>query len=565
MKVFVRLLTIAVLISIGGLLALTLIATGHGDGIVRRLQYRLNDVNRQIGQAGWTPLASALHPLEWRALRLSDEARTGGALTYQTAVGVVAASAQGEFYRLADNDSPEKLAIPSPLNFGDLEAHPLSRLATFHREYFRINDILLVPSLADDGGFDLYATHHYFDAEHGCVQWRLSRIPIALDKAALVAKAAGWQSLVIARPCVEIATSKNPIYYAFNGDVSGGRMLLWDRATLMVTSGELQMYEKSGLALSQDPQSDLGKILLIDRATGAVTPYARGLRNPQGLWRDRRGRVWETEHGPRGGDELNLIERGGDYGWPSATYGTHYDLRAWRADGIEGVHASGSPPRLAFVPSLGISVVIELDPRQFPNWAGDLLIGSLSSQKLIRVRLDGDHPVYTEVISMPGFRIRDLDVLPDGSIVALSNRLEVLFIRNASGAGSHALTGAAMAAVNMDTVLAALPAERAELVRLGADAYRANCIKCHGSGGAVAAAPNLRGVIGREIGSASGYAYSPGLMRAGGSWSEASLIEFLADPDTFAPGQAMPAPELQADTRRAIAAYLAEAMGAADR
>lgn len=545
------------LVALGAVLAVVLIASGYGDGSVRRLQRLLGEAAAPSAASGWVALPSALHAIEWRVVPLTDEARTGGALTVLPAVGIVAATAQGEFYGLADGGSPARLDIPSPLNAGELDGHAVSALPTFHRQYFRVNDILLAESAAGDGTFDLYATHHHFDPARGCVQWRLSALTVGLANGRPAAIDAAWRPLVIANPCVPVETSANPTYYAFNGDVSGGRMVLLDAETLLVSVGDFQLYEKSGRSLAQDAGSELGKILRVERATGRHSIVASGVRNPQGLWRDAQGRVWETEHGPRGGDELNLIHAGADYGWPGATYGVHYDLRPWRAGAREGRHDTGVTPALAFVPSLGVSVVIDVDGGQFPNWDGDLLIGTLSTQKLVRVRLDGDRPVYAETISLAGYRIRDLDRLPDGTIVALSHRMEIVYLHNAAGAGSRALTPDAGAALDLAALTNGLPQSRAALVRAGADAYKAHCMKCHGLGAAVATAPSLHGVIGREIASLPGFAYSPALSGVGGRWTEAALQSFLVDPGAFAPGQAMPEPDLDPAQREAVAAFLA--------
>ena len=119
---------------------------------------------------------------------------------------------------------------------------------------------------------------------------------------------------------------KNP----FRGEEIGGRLLLLDANTLLLSLGDHGFSGiEGGAAYAQDPQAMYGKTLRIDLRTHAISFNTLGHRNPQGLYAAPDGRIWETEHAARGGDELNLLQPGANYGWPLVTYGTDYGALIW--------------------------------------------------------------------------------------------------------------------------------------------------------------------------------------------------------------------------------------------
>lgn len=141
------------------------------------------------------------------------------------------------------------------------------------------------------------------------------------------------------------------------------------------------------------------------------TIWSLGHRNPQGLTTTPAHVVWSTEHGPKGGDELNKIERGRNYGWPLVTYGINYDgtivSNDTEREGIE-------PPRTHWSPSPGLSNLRLDDGNRFAHWRGHLLVACLAHQQLKLIRLENDVVVGEEVL-IEGFgRIRDVIVGPDG-------------------------------------------------------------------------------------------------------------------------------------------------------
>ena len=139
------------------------------------------------------------------------------------------------------------------------------------------------------------------------------------------------------------------------------------------------------------------------------------------------------EHGPQGGDKLNLLVPGGNYGWPQVSYGVEYGSKVNVPRAAEvGLHNGFTKPVFAWVPSIGISSLIVNDERLFPLWRDDLLIGSLSGTQgsgyaLFRVRRDGTDVQYVERIEV-GNRIRDLAQMPDRRLALLLDGGRIHFL-----------------------------------------------------------------------------------------------------------------------------------------
>jgi len=229
-----------------------------------------------------------------------------------------------------------------------------------------------------------------------------------------------------------------------------------DGQSLFLSSGERQRFTPA-----QDPSQPLGKILhlTLDGKPAADNPFAgktgaaavaitdppedttaaknergrqfawpgpnltpaetwsSGHRNPYGLAFAPDGRLWEHEMGPRGGDEVNLILRGRNYGWPNASNGRNYngvDIPDHRSgDGYE-------PPKLFWVPSVSPSGMIIYTGDLFPAWKGDAILGALSGEALIHVRIRGDQASKADQWDM-GHRIREVAQGPRGEVYLLED------------------------------------------------------------------------------------------------------------------------------------------------
>ena len=180
---------------------------------------------------------------------------------------------------------------------------------------------------------------------------------------------------------------------------------------------------------------------------------------------------------------------------------------------------------LAFVPSIGISNMIELGPHGFPAWEGDLLVSSLRAGTLFRLRTSQGRIVYSEPMVL-GARIRDLEQAPDGRIILWTDpgTFVVLVPAPAASKSERAMQG---------------------------------CKGCHGASlGGTPAAPSLTGIVGREVASVPGFAYSPALRALGGRWTLERLSAYIREPQSVAPGTVMPSPGVSDSLRILIVYYL---------
>ena len=216
------------------------------------------------------------------------------------------------------------------------------------------------------------------------------------------------------------------------GAKTGGRIAIAPDGSLFVSTGDRS--DSPPWDVAQKLDNHLGKILHIT-AEGAPAPdnpflgkpgvlpeiWAYGVRNPEGLAFDpATGRLWENEHGPRGGDELNIIERGRNYGWPVIVHGIDYPGTAIGA-GI--THQEGmEEPVYYWDPVIAPSGLAFYTGNLFPEWKGSALVGGLRARMLVRLRISKDKVVAEEpLLTELGARIRDVRVGPDGAVYVLTD------------------------------------------------------------------------------------------------------------------------------------------------
>jgi glucose/arabinose dehydrogenase len=194
----------------------------------------------------------------------------------------------------------------------------------------------------------------------------------------------------------------------------GHRIAFAPDGTMFVSSGDRQTMQPA-----QDSNSDLGKIIHMtaegQRIGGRF--HTMGHRNPLGIGFAPDGRLWSHEMGPRHGDELNLIVGGRNYGWPEASYGSHYEGVPIPDDhkgrGFE-------EPKVWWNPAISPGGLLIYSGDLFKGWKGDALIGALSGQAFIRVDIDGDQARKADQWDM-GARIRAVDQGPKGEIYLLED------------------------------------------------------------------------------------------------------------------------------------------------
>ena len=296
---------------------------------------------------------------------------------------------------------------------------------------FRVADILLHEQAPDT--FTLFVSHHYLTED--CVEFRISSTSLHLDTETAMTLSP-WQTLFIADPCFTY-TNKGHDPNSKHGPQVGGRMVMDGAEHLLIVIGSHGWEEKAEgrgrwSIVSDDPDAHLGKLVRIHVTTGTAEILASGLRNPQGFARDADGTLWETEHGPQGGDELNILKPSLNYGWPYVTHGIQYGSKIWPYNKVQGRHDGFEMPIFSWTPSIAPSNLIISDSQLFPLWKNDLLIASLKALSLFRVRVHDKRVVYFEQIFI-GTRIRDIIQMPDGRIALLSDAAEIRFLKRFPG------------------------------------------------------------------------------------------------------------------------------------
>ncbi len=215
--------------------------------------------------------------------------------------------------------------------------------------------------------------------------------------------------------------------------VSGGnrwgcRFLFDRKGRLLFTIGDMAKDIDS-----QNPGKATGKVFRINsdgsipadnpfrgRAGALEAIFTIGNRNVQGLdIHPQTGDIWASEHGPMGGDELNILKPGANYGWPLITYGVDYDgstvSEQTAAEGME-------QPVHFWTPSIGICPVAFVDSDMFPAWQNNLLVGALAFEQIIRCEIREDRIAHQEIIFQSAGRVRDIRMAPDQSIYVVLNR-----------------------------------------------------------------------------------------------------------------------------------------------
>jgi glucose/arabinose dehydrogenase len=200
----------------------------------------------------------------------------------------------------------------------------------------------------------------------------------------------------------------------------GHRIVFGPDGYIWISSGERQKFDPS-----QDKESNLGKIvrLNVDGSIPSDNPFferggvtaeiwSLGHRNPLGLAFDESERLWNIEMGPMGGDELNLVRRGANYGYPIVSNGDHYDGRD-----IPDHHTRPefATPAVFWDPVISPSSLMFYSGSEFPDWQGDAFAGGLSSESLVRIEFDGESAHEAQRFEM-GRRIRAVEQGPDGAI-----------------------------------------------------------------------------------------------------------------------------------------------------
>ncbi len=195
----------------------------------------------------------------------------------------------------------------------------------------------------------------------------------------------------------------------------GGRMVWLNEDTLLLTTGDGFDFREE----AQNQTTHFGKTIAINKATGEATVYTSGHRNPQGLAISKSGVIYLNEHGPKGGDEVNIITQGKNYGWPAITYGMDYN-GAYVSPFTE--HPSMEQPIHVWTPSIAPSGFMIYEGDMFPEWQNDLFVGALVDAEVRRLDLKGSEIVAEDAVFPEiSARIRDVREGLNGEIFVLTD------------------------------------------------------------------------------------------------------------------------------------------------
>lgn len=353
------------------------------------------------------------------------------------------------------------------------------------------------------------------------------------------------------------------------GPASSRLLLLSDRSLLVAVPED-----DSHKPLAQRLDSHVGKILrinldgsiplnnpFIDTPNALPEIWSYGHRVPTGLFTDpETDTIWEVEPGPLGGDELNLLTKGGNFGWAAATWGFDYS-------GALAAPSQSSPgvtnPLLIWTPSVTPSGILRYRGSRYPFWNDDFFVGHLSGRAIERIRMKGRSLESRQQMLVDlQERIRDVKVGPDGLIYLLTDHQNGRVLRIRPGRVGDAEIS--RIAHRIEETWAGLERSLVPVKpgdpKKGKEAFMDRCAGCHRVGTVVSGGnigPDLDGVYGRTMGSRTDYSYSSAMARSSQVWTNVSLNLLLADPSSYLPGTKMSAPPVTDDSaRRDIVGFL---------
>lgn len=376
---------------------------------------------------------------------------------------------------------------------------------------------------------------------------------------------------------------------------SGGpnimRILFMPDGTMLVGMGSGGQGSR-GMVQRLDNQS--GKIIHLNRdgtpvaggpmakTEGALPEiWAMGLRNPAGIARTTDGEIWAIDIGPKGGDELNHIKPGGNYGWPLVTWGYDYSGRPMSEQQDGGDYVD---PVAVWSPSRAPSGLIQYTGDRFPAWKGDLFTGELMGHVIRRIRVKNDKVVLEEALMGDmNERIRTVAQGPDGYIYALTDSSSGRLLRlrpgvpTASERARVAKPNAAPTDAGMFGDFANRGVYQEEFSQAmnnfkydeakAKKLFGQNCAACHNAGtfksGEIG--PDLNTVYYRKSGTLPGYSYSAAMSNPKTQviWDGFSLQAFIANPQSYYPGTRMAVPPINDfETVLQLDAYLRSLGGA---
>lgn len=255
---------------------------------------------------------------------------------------------------------------------------------------------------------ELLISYPQLSRDRNCVRLVLFRY-ILSKKGLSLQKRERWFE---GKPCVPISAVQH----------AAGRIEAIDSKSAYLTTGDLGFTKIDQVGA----RGWLGGVFKV--TSKSIKQISKGHRNPQGILTIGKS-IYISEHGPRGGDELNLVKLGKDYGWPFVSLGEAYGSGDYVKPKNSGTHEGYEKPIFSWVPAVAPTELIQLPKgATWPQNQGNIVMGTLARQALIFIELISPNRVGAVVTQEVGERIRDLDLLPDGTIVATTDSGKVLFI-----------------------------------------------------------------------------------------------------------------------------------------
>lgn len=476
-------------------------------GLAGALAYRHRaDIRAVLSDVqGGGIIETNLYNLRVRKLSVQAHGRDGGIAPLDD--GILFANRLGRMWFVEPDLSQREVGVRVPINSDAFEADPYN-VNTNRRDQFAVKDLMAQQGTAD---VRLLASYNYWYEDDDCYVLRVSSLRTTSDAIQSGATDGGWKT-VFETECRPLTRNPDGVHRnPTNG--AGGRLAPVAEDRIMLTVGGF------GPDTPIDPTNSFGKTIVLDLARDTSWIHSWGHRNSQGLAVASSGEIWLTEHGDRGGDELNRVRQGAHYGFPYVSYGTEYESMVWSKSPRQGRHEGYEKPMFSWVPSIATSQVMVVERDLFEHWRGDIIVSTLAARSLFRVRVEDDRVIFVEPIPI-GHRIRDVAEATDGTIVMKTDDDLLVFLDPVGDSSSDW--------ADLD------PLSRGRLLAGG-------CLGCHTvePDGVDGIGPSLWGVVGRRVAAQDGYAYSDALRTLDGRWSADLLRAFLEDPAAVAPGTTM--------------------------
>lgn len=271
---------------------------------------------------------------------------------------------------------------------------------------FAITDIGILAESATRA--DLLISFPTYSRANDCVSVHLYRYTLNLASKISLTRGKLWFK---SNPCVPVSAVQH----------AAGRLAVIDKKSAYLTIGDLGYSEIDNV----NRRGDLGSVFKVSATTREK--ISSGHRNQQGILLIGKD-LYTSEHGPRGGDELNIIEKGVDYGWPAVTYGEPYSSGDYVRPKETGSHDGFRKPLTYWVPSVAPTELVQLNGSQWGPWSGQIVMGTLREESLIFIELLDPKRVGETTIHPVNERIRDLEIGAQGEMIATTDSGKLLFI-----------------------------------------------------------------------------------------------------------------------------------------